>query len=106
MRVKLVLCMVVLLLIKAEAQQIIWANEVMDVSSEFGESEYSSKKILGSPDAMLVGAKKGNSWRPAVQNAESFITVSFPKSMIINQLIVGESENPGAIQKYTLTITT
>ena len=99
MRGILAIGLVVSILFETQGQQIIWANEVMEVSSEFGESDFSSKKALGSPDAMTVGARKQNSWRPAIENEEEFITLAFPKSIVINQLIIAESENPGAIKR-------
>ena len=81
------------------AQEIIWADKIVDVSSEFSETEFSASQVLGSPNAMNISSKASNAWRPSDMSGETFITVSFDGGYKVSQIIVAESNHPGRIKR-------
>ena len=87
-----------LFLVGVNGQQIVWASEVIEVSSEYSSSEFGAPRVLGEPDAIGLGTKKSNAWLPEKISKEEFITVGFDQPIEANQLIIGEAENPGAIK--------
>jgi OOP family OmpA-OmpF porin len=85
-------------------QNIQWAASVVDFSNQRSEQAFSANQILGAPNAMTEGNALNNSWSPKNENAylgES-IHVEFVKPMAIQQVVIGESQNPGSIETITL----
>jgi len=87
----------ILLGIHVQAQTIQWASEVIDVSSELGTSQYSSKQALGKPNVLPAGGESPNAWTPNSPNRKEFIKLAYETPMRIRQIAVGESYNPSAI---------
>jgi outer membrane protein OmpA-like peptidoglycan-associated protein len=79
-------------------ETVIWAAEVVDVSSEFSPYEYSAIQVLHRPNAKDGGGPSPNAWRPKRTDKEEFIVVSFDTPIKAQQVAVVESENPGAIK--------
>jgi len=88
----------------AQAQTVLWATKVTDVSSEkgTGKAAYSSLKVLGQPNALPLGALSPNAWSPGKDGGSEFIEVRFARSVLAQQLTVVENFNPGAIIRIEL----
>jgi OmpA-OmpF porin, OOP family len=80
-------------------QTILYADKVSAFSSEYSFELYSSRQILGEPNALPVGGDNPFAWSPKRQTGPQFITVGFPEIMEIDQIAIGECYNPGAISK-------
>lgn len=83
-------------------QEIVWGSEVVDISSEYSNTEYSAEKALGPPDAMALGTKRSNAWLASKISKDEFIMVAFDQPIKANQLVIAEAENPGAIKSVYL----
>lgn len=80
-------------------QNILYADKVAAFSSEYSFELYSSRQILGEPNALPVGGDNPFAWSPKRQTGPQFITVGFPAMIEIEQIAIGECYNPGAIAR-------
>ena len=80
-------------------ETVIWAGEVVDLSSEFGPHESSAIQVLHKPNVLPGGGNNPSAWRPKKDDQEEFIIVSFETPIIAKQVDIVESENPGAVKK-------
>lgn len=85
--------------LKAQNQEILYADKVIAFSSEYSYELYSANQILGEPNALPLGGDNPFAWSPKRQTGKQFIIVGFPKDMEINQIAIGECFNPGSIIK-------
>ena len=83
------------------AQNVQWAAEVVDFSSQYGKEQYSAKQALGVPNAFYNDQLHYMAWVPlkASSHQGEFIQVRFANPMKVYQVAVAESLNPGAISK-------
>jgi hypothetical protein len=81
------------------AQDVHWATNVLQVSSEYSTDMYSSKQLLGPPNALPQGGDNPFAWSPRRQTGIQSVTVGFDKPIQISQIIIGECYNPGAVWK-------
>ena len=81
----------------ASAQNVQWATEVIEFSSELSPLQYSASQALGKPNVLPHGGENPNAWTPKNPNRIETIKVGFANPMIIQQIAVGESYNPGSI---------
>ena len=72
--------------LKAQNQEILYANKVVSFSSEYSYELYSSQQILGEPNALPVGGDNPFAWSPKRQTGLQYITVSFLKEIEIEQI--------------------
>jgi len=79
------------------AQNVQWASEVIEFSSELSPMQYSATQALNKPNVLPNGGENPNAWTPKNPNRVEFIKVGFPNPMIIQQIAIGESYNPGSI---------
>ncbi len=79
------------------AQNVQWASEVIEFSSELSPMQYAANQALNKPNVLPNGGENPNAWTPKNPNRVEFIKVGFTKPMIIQQIAVGESYNPGSI---------
>ncbi len=86
------------------AQKVYWANEVVSVSSEYQDDYYSAKQALGVPNGFFDDQLDYMAWTPAKESANTgeHIHVSFKKARSIQQILIYQMGNPGAISKITL----
>ncbi|MFT7589454.1 MAG: hypothetical protein ACI959_001672, partial [Limisphaerales bacterium] len=65
-----------------EAAQILWASELIDFSSQYGENGFSASQALGLPDTSPKGnSRSAVAWSPELENGgEEFIALRFPKA--------------------------
>lgn len=101
MRIAFVLISLVVAL-GVQSQNIQWATEVVDFSSQYSKPEYSAERALGEPNAMGPGAKLSNEWRPEDGDKSPFIMVSFSDPMRINQFVIAQSQGAGQIKSVVL----
>jgi len=80
-------------------ESVIWASEVIDVSSQYAPYEYSALQALKRPNVLPGGGESPYAWRPKSPNKEEFIVVAFDPPIKAKQIAIAESENPGAIKK-------
>lgn len=83
----------------SKAQEVQWASKVLQVSSEYSNDMYSSKQVLGPPNALPQGGDNPFAWSPRRQTGVQSITVGFDKPIQVSQIIIGECYNPGAVWK-------
>ncbi len=83
------------------AQNLQWANKVIDFSSQYGKAQYSAEQVLGVPNAFYNENLHYMAWVPKKENSirGEFIQVGFAEPMQVYQVAVAESLNPGAISK-------
>ena len=81
-------------------QETIWADKVLEVSSEM---DHSAVQILGMPDALTL-SDQDLSWTPRKEGAirNEFIQVEFKRPIRTRQVIVAEASHPGSISAITL----
>jgi OmpA-OmpF porin, OOP family len=79
------------------AQKVQWANKVIEYSSEFMVKQYSATQALGKPDVFPKTGESPNAWTPKSANKMEFITVGFASPQKIQQIVIAESYNPGAL---------
>ncbi len=87
----------------ASGQEVIWADQIVEFSSELDNSAI---QILGAPDA-IEQQDQDLSWTPKKEGLVrgEFIHVSFAFPIRTRQIIVSESSNPGAIFRLTAFFT-
>lgn len=86
-----------------------WAADVLDFSSEYtaqtGES-YRATQVLGSPNSLNSHSSTSTpcAWSPSRKNntAGEWIKVAFAEPQKVAQVLVNQSNNPGAISKIIL----
>ncbi|MFY0688126.1 MAG: OmpA family protein [Cyclobacteriaceae bacterium] len=90
-----------LLIYHVQAQEsVVWANEVVEVSSEFSHLEFSALQALHKPNVHPNGGENPNAWRPKNENkSDQFIMVSFDTPIKAKQVAIAETENPGAVTR-------
>jgi outer membrane protein OmpA-like peptidoglycan-associated protein len=86
------------------AQEVIWADRVVEKSSEKTDSYYSPKntalQILGKPNVLPQTISSPCAWQPNGSDyGEDYIKVSFSKAIQVKQIIVAENWNAGAIAR-------
>lgn len=81
------------------AQTTLWADTVIGFSSEYFSIEFSAQQVLGKPDALPVQGESPLAWSPRSVGQEEFIEVGFEKAIIIRQVAIAETANPGALYR-------
>jgi len=86
------------------AQQMQWASEVVDKSSEYGNEIYSARQALGIPNAIKGNSTEMMAWAPgrAESSLGEHLHVRYTVPIRIRQIVISESKNPGAIRRITL----
>lgn len=79
------------------AQNVQWANEVIEFSSELSPLQYSANQALNKPNVLPNGGENPNAWTPKNPNRVEYIKVGFQSPMIVQQIAIGESYNPGSV---------
>jgi outer membrane protein OmpA-like peptidoglycan-associated protein len=88
----------------AQAQTVLWASKVEEVSSQKakGKEPFAPEKVLGEPNAQPLGQISNDAWIPAKDGSNEFIEVRFAKSILAQQVTVIENFNPGSVTKIEL----
>ena len=102
MLTKRILILLFFISFSTHAQRVYWASNVLDYSSELSQNEYSAKQVLGKPNAMPQGGDNPNAWMPAKPNKLDYISVTFDKTIRIQQIVIAESYNPSSLYEIYL----
>ncbi len=81
------------------AQEVQWANKVIEYSSELDETQFSVKQLLGKPNVYPWGEGSPNAWTPSRPGKNEFIKVGFADPKPIRQIAIAESYNPSTLSK-------
>ncbi len=88
----------------ARAQTVLWADKVLEVSSEHTDQFYSPKnraiQILGTPSVYPQMVPSPAAWQPNGSDfGEDYIKVGFEKAIRVLQVAIIENVNPGAVAR-------
>ena len=90
----------------AYSQEVQWASEVISFSSQIGTKEYSAQQVLGKPNKCPASGDSPCAWLGKSDGIfggrEERIKVGYKKPMQIQQVIIAENYNPGAVEKVIL----
>jgi outer membrane protein OmpA-like peptidoglycan-associated protein len=88
------------------SQEVQWASEVLNFSSQIGTKEYSAKQVLGKPNKCPASGDSPCAWFGKSDGLfggrEERIKVGFEKPTQIQQVAIAENFNPGAVEKVIL----
>ncbi|WP_176956142.1 OmpA family protein [Catalinimonas alkaloidigena] len=85
------------------AQPIQWASEVNFYHGAYrGEGDYGAKQVLGPPNAVPFGQMSPRAFRLASQEGSGILRVGFAQPQPIKQVVVVESNLPGAVTEVKL----
>ena len=86
------------------AQHVQWASKVVGFSSQAGEKVFAAREALGKPNKLPSSGISGVAWMPALypRLPEQWIKVGFDQPMPAQQVLIGESARPGALDKIYL----
>lgn len=90
--------------LSAQTSKIEWADNVEEFSSQRDTKQYAAIQVLGEPNAFPNGGDSPASWSASKpeNKKEEFIKVSFKERFNIQQIVVAQNFNPGAIQQIYL----
>jgi hypothetical protein len=79
---------------------ILWADRVLEVSSEYSDSDWSAKQILGPPDTYPNHGDLPTAWASESEAEKiEFIKVGFEKPAQVTGIKIYETYNPGALER-------
>ena len=81
------------------AQEVRWAAEVENFSSQFGKRQYSANQVLGKPNVLPNLGASPNAWAPKKRGKEEFIKIKFEDPIQAQQIAIAETHNPGGIHQ-------
>jgi outer membrane protein OmpA-like peptidoglycan-associated protein len=93
---------------KAYAQEVQWASEVQDFSSEYREEKYTKEfraiQVLGRPNKLPQFGSSFCAWSPATRSDTlgEWIKVGYKMPMHVRQIAIAESLNEGTVEKIYL----
>ncbi|MCG8305963.1 MAG: OmpA family protein [Cytophagales bacterium] len=88
-----------LLQFTAFGQDVQWANQVIEYSSQFGKRQYAANQVLGKPNVLPNLGASPNAWSPKKKGKIEYIKVGFEIPTRIQQIAIAETHNPGGIYK-------
>ena len=97
MRSLLILFLGAILPFTAYSQDVQWATEVIEFSSELTPIQYSAEQVLGKPSVLPAAGESPTAWTPNRPNKIDFIKVGFANPMKIRQVVIAESYSPTAV---------
>ncbi len=102
MKFRLTILFVILIHLGVSAQQIQWAESVVNSSGSYADNDWSAKMVLGPPDATPFGELSPRAFRIKTENGAAQFTLAYPIAQNIRQVIIVESFNPGRISRVTI----
>jgi outer membrane protein OmpA-like peptidoglycan-associated protein len=104
---KYLICyLLVLSVVTVRGQKLLWATEVVEVSSSLkdelaldnlGRTPFSAEQALGVPDIFPRGGIFSRAWMPATTGSKEFIRVRFAEAIPVRKIILFETNHPGAL---------
>lgn len=92
--------------LQVAGQQIFWASEVVEFSSQRTEKLFSAQQVLGKPNTIPDMEFSTCAWMPANNGTNEYIEVAFENPVAARQLIVLQNIYSNIIQNVTVTDTT
>jgi len=87
-----------ILVLHLSGQNIQWASEVHEHSSQYMSTKYSAEQVLGPANVYPEGGDNKLAWSPKVTDGKiEFIKVGFATPMQISQIVIYETHKPGAV---------
>ncbi len=104
MKKTLLYIFLIIFILPLSGQQMQWASEVIDKSSQYGPDIYSAQQALGIPNAINGNSTEMMAWAPGQEESSlgEHLHVRYTVAMRIRQIAISESKNPGAIRRITL----
>ena len=100
---QIALIMMALISLSLQAQNIQWASEVVEFSSQYMSTKYSANQVLGQPNSFPEGGDSKVSWSPKDEDGKlEYIKVKFDNPMPVQQVVVYENHHPGAVSAVYL----
>ena len=97
-----IICML-LFNLQLQAQNIQWASEVVEYSSQYMSTKYSADQVLGQPNSFPKGGDSKVSWSPKTEDGKlEFIKVKFENPMPVLQVVIYENHHPGSVSAVYL----
>ncbi len=87
-----------LITIHSYTQEVQWATEVIEYSSQFSGKDFSASQVIGPPNAFKFGGKDPMAWMASSPNSQEYLVVGFGVPMKMRQIAIVETSNPGAIE--------
>jgi len=86
------------------AQNVDWADEVAEFSSEVSAKQFAAKQVLGEPSSYPSSDYNPTAWSPKKEASGKgeFIRVKFDNPFTIRQVVIVENHNPGAIERVSI----
>ena len=89
--------------------QVQWASKLIDFSSQYkgdlirdNSTRWSATQVLGYPNTPKYGSSQ-LAWTPQHQDGtKEFVTVGFATPQTVQQVIIGENANAGAVAEIIL----
>ena len=80
--------------------EILWAEKVVEFSSQYAAKSWSAGKVLGEPDTYPKYGDFSSTWAPSDRNSgNEFLEVSFSKIVEAIGFRIYETYNPGSIER-------
>lgn len=80
------------------SQDVQWASEVLEFSSQFSGKDFSAAQATGAPDVLKQGGKDPKAWMASSPDNLEHLVLGFSNAAKARQIIIIESYNPGAIR--------
>lgn len=87
-----------------QAQDVQWASKVLRYSTQYGQKSYNAEQVLGKPNMLPQYGSSQVAWAPAKEDNTviDYVWVEFETPIHVQQIVVAENLNPGAISKIYL----
>ncbi len=82
------------------AQDIQWASELINFSTQLDVTSNSAKQLLGEPNA--GESESARAWQPSLDNRRENIHVGFSNPIQVKQISIVENFNPGSVYRVAL----
>lgn len=97
---RLVWLFLVLITQVSTAQDIQWANDIINFSTQLDVTSNSAKQILGEPNA--GEGHSARAWQPSLDIRRENIHVGFTTPIQVKQITIVENYNPGSVYRVSL----
>jgi outer membrane protein OmpA-like peptidoglycan-associated protein len=99
MKIKHLLVLLFISVSLSYGQEVKWADQVLEYSSQFGKRQYSVNQTLGKPNVLPNLGASPNAWVPKKRGKYEYVKVGFSQPIEIQQIAIAETHNPGGIHK-------
>lgn len=96
----------------AQSQEVQWASKLVDHSTQYDDSEYAARFVLGQPNVMPKGGDKPGAWAIGWYEAndgkklelddQQYVWVEYDRPQRVQQIVIAENNGPGAVSKVYL----